>query len=119
VKPSFKDALTAFQSKMLRTEVSRRRRLVSAVFSLAFCLFPFVPYFLIMQNLSGDGQRFYTNLLLFAGFWLLSELVIIWHLFHSSSTPQYLREALNFTIVMSNLWFLFFILYSSLHFSTQ
>ena len=113
----FTEEKIKLQRKLLSTEVSDWKRKIFLIVYSVFSTIPFISLILIMQDLTKEGKDYFTSGLVFGAAFFISELVLIWHFYKSTTIPRYVRDAFSLMYILSNLWLTLFIIHALLRYS--
>ncbi len=101
------DRITEAKERQLSTSVTAWKITVSTVALFVLCsgsVAAFGYIYLTMPKLQCHTTYFYLSLL-----WLGAEYAVIGYLYCYKNIPKFAREAMVFSILLANIWFILFI----------
>ena len=96
----------SLKSKLLNKEYSRFRLISGVIFySVTTLVTVFAVGFIIFSVPELSQKLWIFYLAIFTG---LFQLIVIWHLYYSKEIPAFARQAIYFTLMLSNMWLCLF-----------
>ena len=101
------DQLSDLKRKALNTEYSQWRRVLSSIFIGLMAVLPVMVVWYMYytaDNVSCLNVPFYLSFP-----WLVSQLIVIVHLYFSKVIPIIVRNSIKMIIGFGNMWFIFYL----------